>query len=297
MASSQNEDLMGNVRTLVEDALPARLPGARVAADHDEIVVAVPGGRARVSLVPLLRSCLDQPRQAWPDLVADWVAAVRRELPDSVSADLGPVDVAQLRLRLTPAAATTEADDYLAVPYGGHFTATVVVNRPERLDLLTLAQAARLGREPAELVRIAVRQTVEHELATLDVRDHELPGGGSVRLLAADGNPFVTTALMSVKRFLPEGAEHGALVAAPQYSAVLLHRVDNRVRDAVVALHRLTASMFEAAPDPCSERVFWWHAGEFHPVRVVPGEPGGAVQVRMPEALAPVVARLDRPTG
>ncbi|MFE9955202.1 hypothetical protein [Micromonospora sp. NPDC005299] len=296
MASAQNMDLMGNVRTLVEDALPARLPGARVAADRDEIVVAVPGGRARVSLVPLLRSCLDQPRQAWPELVADWVAAVRRELPDSVSADLGPVDVEQLRLRLTPAAATTEADSYLAMPFGAHFTAVVVVNRPERLDLLTLAQAARLDREPAELVRIAVRQTVERELTTLDVRDHELPTGGSVRLLAADGNPFVTTALMSVKRFLPEGADHGALVAAPQYGAVLLHRVDNRVQDAAVALHRLAGSMFTAAADPCSDQVFWWHAGEFHPVRVVPGESGAAVRVRMPEALAPVVARLDRPT-
>ncbi|NES27158.1 hypothetical protein GCE86_14225 [Micromonospora terminaliae] len=297
MASSQNVDLMGNVRALVEDALPGRLPGARVAPDRDEIVVAVPGGRARVSLTPLLRACRDQPRQAWPELVADWVAAIRRELPDSVSADLGPVDIAQLRLRLTPAAATAEADDYLAVPYAGHFTATVVVNRPERLDLLTLAQAARLGREPAELVRTAVRQTVAHELTTLDVRDHELPGGGSVRLLAADGNPFVTTALMSVQRFLPEAAEHGALVAAPQYSAVLLHRVDHRVQDAAVALHRLVASMVEAATDPCSEQVFWWHGGEFHPVRVVPGEAGGAVQVRLPEALAPVVARLDRPTG
>ncbi|GGR99943.1 hypothetical protein GCM10010169_50820 [Micromonospora fulviviridis] len=288
---------MGNVRALVEDALPTRLPGARVAPDRDEIVVAVPGGRARVSLVPLLRSCVDQPRQAWPQLVADWVAAVRRELPDSVSTDLGPVDVAQLRLRLTPAADAAATDSYLAMPFGTHFTAVVVVNRPGRLDLLTLAQAARLDREPAELVRIAVRQTVERELTTLDVRDHELPTGGSVRLLAADGNPFVTTALMSVKRFLPDGADHGALVAAPQYSAVLLHRVDQGLRDGAVALHRLAGSMFEAAADPCSDQVFWWRDGEFHPVRVVPGESGGAVQVRLPEALAPVVARLDPPTG
>ncbi|MEU4370761.1 hypothetical protein [Micromonospora chersina] len=297
MASSQNADLTGNVRALVEAALPARLPGARVAPDRDEIVVAVPGGRARVSLVPLLRGCADQPRQAWPELVADWIATVRRELPDSVSADLGPVDLAQLRLRLTPAAPTSETDDYLAVPFGTHFTAAVVVDRPGRLDLLTLAQAAGLDREPAELVRIAVRQTVERELTTLDVRDHELPTGGSVRLLAADGNPFVTTALMSVRRFLPEAAEHGALVAAPRYSAVLLHPVDEGLREAAVALHRLAGSLFEAAADPCSEQVFWWRDGEFHPVRVVPGESGGAVQVRLPEALAPVVARLDSPTG
>ncbi|MFD2767097.1 hypothetical protein [Micromonospora eburnea] len=284
---------MGNVRALVEDALPVRLPGARVAADSDEVIVAVPGGRARVSLVPLLRRCQDQPRQTWPELVADWVSAVRRELPDHVSAELGPADVEQLRLRLVPAAAATEADDYLAMPFGAQFTAVVVVNRPERLDLLTLAQAARLGRDPEELVRLAVRQTVERELVSLDVRDHELPTGGSVRLLASDGNPFVTTALMSVKRFLPDGADNGALIAAPQYSAVMLHRVVGRVQDSAVALHRLANSMFTAAADPCTDQLFWWHGGEFHPVRVVAGESAGAVQVRVPEALAPVVERLD----
>ncbi|MCW3815817.1 hypothetical protein ONA91_15325 [Micromonospora sp. DR5-3] len=64
-----------------------------------------------------------------------------------------------------------------------------------------------------------------------------------------------------------------------------------------MAPHRLAGSLFRAAADPCSDQVFWWYDGEFHPVRVVPGEPGAAVQVRMPEALALVVARLDRPTG
>ncbi|MCG5461958.1 hypothetical protein AB0K35_04160 [Micromonospora sp. NPDC053740] len=294
MSSSQNPDLMGTVRALVEDALPASLPGARVAAESDEVIIAMPGGRARVSLGPLLRLCLDQPHQAWPELVADWVAAIRREMPDQVSADLGPADLEQLRLRLIPAAETPESDNYLAMPFGEHFTAVVVVNRPGRLDLLTLAQAARLGPDPEGLVRTAVRQTVERELVSLDVRDHELPTGGSVRLLASDGNPFVTTALMSVKRFLPEGADNGALVAAPQYSAVMLHSVSGRLHDSAVALHRLANSMFVAATDPCTDQIFWWHGGEFHPVRIVVEQSAGTVQVRLPEVLAPVVERLDR---
>ncbi|MFI6262426.1 hypothetical protein [Micromonospora sp. NPDC051006] len=294
MASSQNVDLMGNVRALAEDALPILMPGARVAPDTDEVIIAVPGGRARVSLVPLLRLCLDQPRQMWPDLLADWVAGIRRQLPARVTPDeLGPADVGQLRLRLTPAAATAEANSYLAMPFGEHFTAAVVINRSDRLEMLTIAQAGQLGREPVELIRLAVRQTVQHELAALDIRDHAMPGGGSVRLLAADGNPFVTTALMSLKRFLPDAAEYGALVAAPRYSAVLLHRVDAPVNDSAVALQRLAMSMFTAADDRCSDEIFWWHDGEFHPVRIVAGE-AGTVQVRVPEALAAVVERLDR---
>ncbi|MFI7608062.1 hypothetical protein ACIBTV_23365 [Micromonospora sp. NPDC049366] len=304
--ASPNVDLTGSVRALVEEALPVLLPGARLAPDSDEIIVPVPGGRARVSLVPLLRQCADRPRPAWPELLADWVAAIRRQLPDEVSPQLGPTDVAQLRLRLTPEAATAEADDYLAMPFGGHFTAVVVVNRPDRLDRLTVAQAAALGVDPTELVRLAVRQTVQRELADLDVRDHTLPNGASVRLLAADGNPFVTTTLMSLRRFLPAAgtdagshaagsgvvADHGALVAAPRYSAVMLHRVDARVLDTAVAIDRVARSMFVAASDPCTDRLFWWYGNEFHPVRVVPGEAGGPAQVRVPEALAAVVARL-----
>ncbi|MEV5692063.1 hypothetical protein [Micromonospora globbae] len=289
MASSQNEDPMGSVRALVEDALPGLVPGARVAPAGDEIVVPVPGGRARVSLAPLLRACRDQPRPTWPDLVADWIAAVRRELPDRVTAELGAVDLDELRLRLTPAA--TRTDGYFTMLYGAHFTAVLVVNRPGRLDMLTVAQVAQLGHDPEELVRLAVRQTVRHELATLDVRDHELPTGASVRLLAADGNPFVTTALMSVRRFLPDDAEYGALVAAPRYSAVLLHAVDAEVEKTIAALRHLTTSMVTAATDPCTDEIFWWYDGEFHPLRVVAGEAGGG-EVRVPQALAPVVARL-----
>ncbi|MFC3502764.1 hypothetical protein ACFOOK_17535 [Micromonospora krabiensis] len=299
--ASPNVDLTGSVRALVEEALPVLLPGARVAPDRDEILIPVPGGRARVSLVPLVRQCADRPRPAWPELLADWVAAIRREMPDEVSPQLGPADVAQLRLRLTPEAATAEADDYLAMPFGARFTAVVVVNRPDRLDRLTVAQAAELGVEPTELVRLAVRQTVQQELATLDVRDHTLPNGAAVRLLAADGNPFVTTTLMSLKRFLPaagtdatgsDAADHGALVAAPRYSAVMLRRVDARVLDTAVAFDRVARSMFVAASDPCTDQVFWWYGNEFHPLRVVPGDGGGTAQVRVPEALRAVVAQL-----
>ncbi|MFU8854825.1 hypothetical protein ACNAW0_28235 [Micromonospora sp. SL1-18] len=112
-------------------------------------------------------------------------------------------------------------------------------------------------------------------------------------IAASAGNPFVTAALMSVKRFLPEGADNGALVAAPQYSAVMLHRVVGHVQDSAVALHRLANSMFAAATDPCTDQIFWWHGGEFHPVHIVAGESAGAVQVRVPEALTPVVERLN----
>ncbi|GGQ71376.1 hypothetical protein [Couchioplanes azureus] len=293
MTPSQHEDPASNVRALVDDLLPVLLPGASVAPGRDEVLIPVSGGRARVSLTPLLHRCQDQPHHTWPQLLADWVAAIRRELPQDVDADdLGPVDVERLRVRLVPSAASAATSDYVALPFGEHFTATVVVNRPARLDVLTVAQSRQLGREPDDLFRLAMRQTVQHELAGLDLRDHELPGGGSVRLLAGDGNPFVTTTLLSLKRFLPDNATHGALVATPRYSAVMLHRVDARLHDNAVAFYRLASSMFSAADDPCSDTIFWWHDGELHPLRVVTADDGSALEVRVPEALTPVLNQL-----
>lgn len=293
MAPSQHEDPLSNARALVDDLLPALVPGASTAPGSDEMLIPVSGGRARVSLTPFLHRCQDQPHHTWPQLLADWVVAIRRELPEGVRADdLGSVDVERLRLRLVPSAASPETSDYVVRPFGEHFTATVVVNHPGRLEVLTVAQSRQLGREPDDLSRLAMRQTVRHELADLDLRDHELPGGGSVRLLARDGNPFVTTTLLSLKRFVPDDATHGALVAAPRYSAVMLHSVDARVQHSAVAFHRLASSMFKAADDPCSDTVFWWHDGEFHPLRVVPADDGSAMEVRVPEALRPVLHQL-----
>ena len=214
--------------------------------------------------------------------------------PDEASAELGPADLDRLRLRLTPAT-TAISGDVMTIPYGEHFTAVLVLNRPDRLDPVTVAQVAKLGRDLEELVRLAARQTVQHELLTLDVRDHELPAGGAVRLLALDGNPFVTTALMSLKRFLPEGSENGALVAVPQYSAVMVYPVRARLPEQAVALHNLTRSMYAAASDPCTEGIFWWYEGEYQPVRIVTDPAEKTVQVRVPESMAPVVARLGGP--
>lgn len=293
MAPSQHDDPLNDVRALVEDLLPALVPAARTAPGSDDVLIPVPGGRARVSLTPFLHRCQDQPHHTWPQLLADWVVAIRRELPEGVDADdLGSVDVERLRVRLVPSAASPETSDYVVLPFGEHFTATVVVDHPGRLEVLTVAQSRRLGREPDELFRLALRQTVQHELADLDLRDHELPGGRSVRLLAGDGKPFVTTTLLSLKRFLPDDATHGALVAAPRYSAVMLHSVDAQVHDSAAAFHRLASSMFNAADDPCSDMVFWWHGGELHPLRVEAADDGSAMEVRVPEALAPVVRQL-----
>ena len=125
-----------------------------------------------------------------------------------------------------------------------------------------------------------------------------MPAGGALRLLASDGNPFVTTALMSLKRFLPEGSDNGVLVAAPQYSAVMVYPVRAGVPEQAVALHNLTRSLHAAAPDPCTEEIFWWYEGEYQPVQILTDPADRTVQVRVPESMAPVVARLagpDRP--
>lgn len=225
---------------------------------------------------------------------ADQMGHLRARVEEVPPTEPGPADLDRLRLRLTPAT-TPAGPDHVGIPYGEHFTAVLMLGRPDRLDVVTVAQVAQLGQDLEELVRLAARQTVQHELLALDVRDHEMPSGGAVRLLASDGNPFVTTALMSLKRFLPEGSDNGALVAAPQYSAVMVYPVRARLPEQAVTLHNLTRSMRAAASDPCTEQIFWWYEGEYQPVQIVTDPTEKTMQVRVPESMAPVVARLDAP--
>ena len=44
-----------------------------------------------------------------------------------------------------------------------------------------------------------------------------------------------------------------------------------------------------------TEDIFWWYDGEFQPVRILTDPADGTVQVRVPESMAPVVARLGGP--
>lgn len=159
---------------------------------------------------------------------------------------------------------------------------------------VTIDRVAELNKNVNDLLKIAISNTVRQELRDLDIFDHQLTANDRIRLVAKDDNPFVSSILISIERFLPADTEFGALVSIPRYSAVLLYAVESDIAfDVAVALDRLTRSMFAESADPLSTQLFWWHSGNYHPIAVHADASGGP-KLSLPPELSPVVDLLPR---
>jgi hypothetical protein len=291
-----------DVHELLAARLRALLPGA--ALDQSQGVIVLPlhdGEHARVPTASLLGSCATRPPEDWPALVDGWL----REIAGAV---LAAADAAQeqavagsdqaglrerLRLRMVPKLDERSAEQLAVVPFGRYFDALLAVDHPDSMELLTRAQAAELG--PADAVRqLAISNTVERELITFEVRDQPLRGAETVRTVAKEGSPYVSSALLAVQRLLADPAPYGALVAVPRYSLMLLHEVaSDRALDFVATFHVMARSKYLGAPDPCTPHVFWWLQGDLYAVGVTPGR-RGRQRVELDPELAPLIEDLPR---
>lgn len=251
---------------VVRQQLPAFAPQASFDAERGEVLVPVPEGRARISLDTLAKTAATTPVEQWPDLVTSWLAALKTDLAAAEAG--GTTSAERLRVQIKPHE-DTPPDEVLVLPYNEQFDVAVVVDHESSVSALTYAQIAALGMTVDDLGRRAVKQTITNELRSLDVRDHTLPNGVVVRVVAQDGNPYVSAILMSLPRFTAGDAPHGLLVAVPQYSAVLLHEVTSRdAVDFLVPFSRIAKSMRTDARDPLDAGVYWWVNGVFHRVEI-----------------------------
>lgn len=273
----------------VRQRLPLVVPGASFDPEREEVLVPVPDGRARISLDTLAKTAATTPAEQWPDLVTNWLATVRSDLDDAAAGSTTTPE--QLRVQIKPHDDNPPAE-VLVLPYDRHFDVAVVVDHETRVSPLTYAQVAALGLSVDEIGKQAVKQTIRNELMNLDVRDHTLANGVVVRVIAQDGNPYVSAILMSLDRFTAGDAPHGTLVAIPQYSAVLLHEVKSQEAvDFLVPFSRIAKSMREDARDPLDTSVYWWANGEFHEVFIEEtGE--GTARAHLPTALRDLIEAL-----
>lgn len=289
-------DVRDDVAALVRDLLPILVPGATFDAESAAVLLPVGDGRARASIDSLVAACRDQPNHTWPRLVDRWLTDLRASVTDAAAADR-PVTVERLRIQIAPRRVADDLAGLVVLPYGGFFDARVVVDHPNRVEALTAGQAAALGLDADRAANAAIQRTIAEELRHLEVREHDV-GGARLHLVARDGSPYVTSVLLSVDRFVPGSTPHGVLVAAPRYSAVILHRVESEAAlDVAVVVSRLAGQMYREAPDPCTDRVFWWVDGTLYPIEVVATDDPRRPRVSLPPELAPVVERLPaRPT-
>ena len=274
---------------VVRQQLPSLLPGASFDADRGEVVVPVTDGRARISIDTLAKTAASTPADQWPNLVLGWLTTLKTDLAEAEAGGTTTAD--QLRVQLKPHD-DTPPDEVLVLPYDEQFDVAIVVDHETRVSPLTYSQAAALGMTVDEISRQAVKQTIINELTRIDVRDHTLPTGAVVRVIAQDGNPYVSYVLTSLTRFTAGDAPHGALVAVPQYSAVLVHEVKSQEAvDLLVPFSRIAKSMRDDARDPFDTGVYWWANGVFHRVEI---EQTGddTARAHLPSALRELIESL-----
>lgn len=282
----ESETDVSGIRAALSDLLPVLMPGATFDPATDEVLLPVEGGRARLSIDSLIAGSSDVSPNAWPRLVADWsnemLARVQRPVP--------PLEADQLRVRLVPTR-TVDEDLVVVRPYGVYFQLELMADLGDQNVWVGPSRVADIGLSPDDGFTTGLRNTIQKVLVQLDVRHHEVAGGLTISLAAADGSPWVSAGLTSVANlFRAPELPYGALVAVPRMSAALFTRVESdRVTADILVIGRLVADMHRDSDDPCSPDLFWLHGGALYRI-----DRGDGTKVTLPVELEPVVASLPK---
>lgn len=279
-----------DVNALVADLLPVLIPGATVDAQApDTVVLPVDRGRARVSTRTLVAECSGRPNHEWPRLVDEWLRALSQEANTMMQAPSAPQAD---RLRVRAAERVGLEDGTVRVTYEEHLDLEVVEDLPDRVRALTDSDLRELGMDAREAAQVGLGNTIDSVLVNLDIRAHQLPGGITVHLGAADGVPYVSAALTSVPHVLGGELPFGAIVSSPSHDTVLLLRVESgQTVDALPMLATLAEDMFADSPYPASPALYWWYDGQLHPISAS-GDGAERPSISLPPALRPVIERL-----
>ena len=290
--------LTGDMAALVEAEAASTLPGAGVDPQTGELVVPMVSGEARIALDSLAAQLHIAEPETAPTLVRQWFAELAVSLNTAAAAPsqtappepIPPAGPSTLRLRVMPRWSPDVAAAVAHRPVPFEFDAVVIgVDAAGQPAYVTREQAVAMGGVEA-VIETALNETLVQELASLEVRDVEI-SDEQVRVITKEGSPYVTTALLSLPRFLDDNAPHGVLVIAPSYDHVAIH--DVRGHGAIELIPDLAvtaADLSRRSALPCSDGVFWWYGQQFHRIGVA--EEAGEPVIDVPNDLRDVAWSL-----
>lgn len=283
--------MSGDVHALVQDLLPVLVPAASF-DPSGEVSVDLGGERLRFSTRSLVDWCREHPHTQWPQAVDQWLRQMQQQAVTSPTPRTLEGLESQLRARMVPRMEPELAAAVVHRSFTEELDLCLTVDYPDLMMRVTTAML-RDGDDQAGLLAHAITNTVTHELTGLDDRMYEVSPLDRVRLLAADDNSYVATGLMLVHQLEPAPLPHGALVAAPSGSTLLIYRVEtNRAVGFSVGFAQMVTSLFRDAPDPLSTAVYWWLDGVLHRIDFEPTDDPQRPIVLLPPAVEAVVARL-----
>jgi hypothetical protein len=282
---------------LIAAEAESTLPGARVDPQAGDLVVPMASGEARISLESLAAELQISEPETAPELVRQWFAELAASLNTAAAAPqvapfapVPPAGPATLRLRVMPRWSPDVAATVAHRPVPFEFDAIVIgFDATGQPAYVTREQAFAMGGVEA-VVETALNETLVDELSGLDVRDVDI-AGERVRVIAKEGSPYVTTALLSIPRFLDDNAPHGVLVIAPSYDHVAIHDVRGHAAiELIPDLAATAADLSRRSAMPCSDGVYWWYGQQFHRIGVA--EEAGEPVIDVPNDLRDVAWSL-----
>jgi hypothetical protein len=244
-----------------------------------------------VGLDNLYREARRVPREEWPGLMAEFLAAA---LAAEGEADL-PKDLASVGERLLvrvgrPLVGLPEGLRTWAQPIAGtDFVQNLVIDYPHSMSYVTEELVADSGKPAAVWLERALAnlrdRTPDDAVAVI----HE-PSG--LRLCAV-GDAYDSARVLLLDALLPENADLGSFVALPCRDELLVLPVTAPGFAQIHLLHLLAAKSFASDPYPISEQVYWVRGGVWHPFGIEVGEKN--VNVRPPPEFLTILERISPP--
>lgn len=285
MTSASPNEQPQEIHALVANLLPSVLPGAALDAENGEILVPLGTDRARVSTRSLQAGCQGQPPSSWSQIARQWLEQVRAQLE---AAEAAP-DVRRLRAQAVPRG--PEAPGGLSSHFNSAFDLVAVEDRDGSVRALQQADLDAMGISPEAALTTALDQTVSEVLVHLDVQPQPLPVGGSVLTASAEGMPYVSAGVTSIRQLAGVELPYGALFGVPRHSMILILPVSSWQSLATVGLlSGFVESMYQDAPDPCAAGLYWYADGDAFPIGVEDAD--GEQRLVLPPELQALADRL-----
>lgn len=269
---------------MIAELAPIWLPGCVV--DTEERTVEVGWGRgglqmsAVVGVGEIVDRCLQLPQGRWPEQIEAWLRGVVAEgelaTEEHRFGDVAERQRALLFQRGWSARTSGPVADAL-LPFGDHFEVVVFLKTGDELRRLTVVRRSMLGLGDPD-VPSPVRLSLA-EIADLVRVEHD-----GISVLARDGDPLVSMAIVDRDNLLPEASlGAGVLIGVPRLSAIAYCPADAG-QERADALTRWVAESYRGASDRCSTDIYWLQGDEMVQVPVTLATPPSAV---LPDALKP----------
>ena len=229
-----------------------------------DLVVCVDGAGQEhlVGLENLYRRARREPRETWPELIADFLSTVVTAHQDPGL----PTNLAEVTDRLLvrvghPLQKMPEAIQIFsqALP-ATDLVVNLVIDYPNRMCYVPAHLVADSGQPESHWVEVGLANLQARTPADCFQVIHEESG---LRLCSV-ADAYDSSRALLLDKLLPEFRAHGYLVVLPGRDELLVLPVTARVFPHIHLLKVLAEKSHKSVPYPISDQVYWIHEGAWH---------------------------------